>query len=160
MSPEYKRITKSSIFLILMSKFDSENKTTIDKRTSHTHRFSPPIKPHFSHTLHEKSHNNFLQIRTIDCSELLQKIMGLECVGGLAMHVILSKSGPVEAASVACLGKRFRAWASDDMLWAQFCSHELGLTSPLDPHDNLAPSFKVLLRSLYFFCQELSWVFI
>ncbi|KAH6816046.1 SKP1/ASK-interacting protein 16 [Perilla frutescens var. frutescens] len=68
--------------------------------------------------------------------------MGLESVGGLAMHVILSKSGPREAASVSCLGRRFRAWASDDSLWAQFCSHDLNLTSPLDPDGNLAPSFK------------------
>ncbi|XP_047983111.1 F-box protein SKIP16 isoform X1 [Salvia hispanica] len=73
--------------------------------------------------------------------------MGLENVSGLAMHVILSKSGPTEAAAVACLGKRFRAWASDDLLWAQFCSHELDLTSPLDPDDNPAPSFKAAYQA-------------
>lgn len=71
--------------------------------------------------------------------------MGLESVGGLAMHVILSKLGPLEAASVACLGKRFRVWASDDSLWAQFCFHDLNLTSPLDPYGNRTPSFKVFL---------------
>lgn len=101
--------------------------------------------------------------------------MGLENVSGLAMHVILSKSGPTEAAAVACLGKRFRAWASDDLLWAQFCSRELDLTSPLDPDDNPAPSFKVpflieflfylLARFSYFICNfellffvNLSWI--
>ncbi|KAL1544884.1 F-box protein skip16 [Salvia divinorum] len=73
--------------------------------------------------------------------------MGLESLSGLAMHVILSKSGPGEAAAVACLGKRFQAWASDDLLWAQFCSHELDLTSPLDPDDNPASSFKAAYQA-------------
>ncbi|KAL0413753.1 UNVERIFIED_CONTAM: F-box protein SKIP16 [Sesamum radiatum] len=68
--------------------------------------------------------------------------MGLESVGGLAMHTILSKLGPIEAASVSCLSRRFRGWASDDSLWAGFCSHDLNLSSPLDPYGNPLPSFK------------------
>ncbi|KAL2230397.1 UNVERIFIED_CONTAM: F-box protein SKIP16 [Sesamum indicum] len=68
--------------------------------------------------------------------------MGLESVGGLAMHTILSKLGPLEAASVSCLSRRFRGWASDDSLWAGFCSHDLDLSSPLDPYGNPLPSFK------------------
>ncbi|KAK4406254.1 F-box protein SKIP16 [Sesamum angolense] len=68
--------------------------------------------------------------------------MGLESVGGLAMHTILSKLGPLEAASVSCLSRRFRGWASDDSLWAGFCSHDLNLSSPLDPYGNPLPSFK------------------
>ncbi|GFP95801.1 F-box protein skip16 [Phtheirospermum japonicum] len=70
--------------------------------------------------------------------------MALETVGGLAMHIILSKLGPLQAASVACLSKRFRVWASEDTLWAQFCSDDLDLSSPLDPYGNPTPSFKVL----------------
>ncbi|KAL8479519.1 hypothetical protein ACS0TY_026424 [Phlomoides rotata] len=68
--------------------------------------------------------------------------MCLESVGGLAMHVILSKLSPLETASVACLSRSFRVWASDDSLWAQYCSHDLNITSPLGPDGNPAPSFK------------------
>ncbi|PIN04187.1 putative Mg2+ and Co2+ transporter CorD [Handroanthus impetiginosus] len=73
--------------------------------------------------------------------------MGLESVGGLAMHIILSNLGPVDTASVACLGRRFRVWASDDSLWAQFYSEDLNLSSPLDPNGNPAPSFKAAYQS-------------
>ncbi|KAK6146313.1 hypothetical protein DH2020_020182 [Rehmannia glutinosa] len=73
--------------------------------------------------------------------------MGLESVGGLAMHIILSKLGPFEAASVACLSKRFRVWASEDSLWAQFCSHDLNLSSPLDPYGDPTPSFKAAYQA-------------
>ncbi|CAA0839363.1 F-box protein SKIP16 [Striga hermonthica] len=73
--------------------------------------------------------------------------MGLESVGGLAMHIILSKLGPLEAASISCLNQRFRVWASEDSLWAQFCSHDLDLSSPLDPNGNTAPSFKAAYQS-------------
>lgn len=69
--------------------------------------------------------------------------MGLETVGGLAMHIILSKLGPLEAASVACLNRRFHNWASDDSIWAQFCSQDLNLSSPFRPNGKPAPSFKV-----------------
>ncbi|XP_022874657.1 F-box protein SKIP16-like [Olea europaea var. sylvestris] len=68
--------------------------------------------------------------------------MELETVGSLAMHIILSKLGPSDVASVSCVGKRFHVWASDDSLWAKFCSFDLELSSPHDPHGNPAPSFK------------------
>ncbi|XP_051116875.1 F-box protein SKIP16 [Andrographis paniculata] len=69
--------------------------------------------------------------------------MGLESVGGLATHIILSKLGPREAAFVACLNRRFHVWASDDYVWARFCAQDLNLSSPLDPCGNPCPSFKV-----------------
>ncbi|KAL7145501.1 hypothetical protein ABFS83_07G088800 [Erythranthe nasuta] len=68
--------------------------------------------------------------------------MDLESVGGLAMHVILSKLSPKEVASVTCLSKQFRVWASEDSIWALFCSHDLNLSSPIDPSGNPASSFK------------------
>ncbi|CAI9771142.1 unnamed protein product [Fraxinus pennsylvanica] len=68
--------------------------------------------------------------------------MELEAVGNLGMHIILSKLGPSDVASVSCVGKIFHVWASDDSLWAKFCSFDLELFSPLDPHGNPAPSFK------------------
>ncbi|OIT02365.1 PREDICTED: F-box protein SKIP16 [Nicotiana attenuata] len=68
--------------------------------------------------------------------------MDLESLGGLTMHIILSKLAPQDAASVACVSKRFRNWASDDLLWSRFCADDLDLSSPLDPLDNLMPSFK------------------
>ncbi|KAL2469442.1 F-box protein SKIP16 [Abeliophyllum distichum] len=73
--------------------------------------------------------------------------MGLESVGGLAMHIILSKLGPSDAASVSCVGKTFHGWASDDSLWAKFCSADLELSSPLDHHGNPAPSFKAAYQA-------------
>ncbi|XP_022849352.1 F-box protein SKIP16-like isoform X2 [Olea europaea var. sylvestris] len=73
--------------------------------------------------------------------------MELESVGGLAMHTILSKLGPSDAASVSCVGKRFLVWASDDSLWAKFCFFDLELSSPLDPHGNPAPSFKAAYKA-------------
>lgn len=70
--------------------------------------------------------------------------MALESVGGLAMHIILSKLGPNDAASVASVSKRFKIWASDDeSLWSKFCSDDLELDSPIDPDGNPVPSFKI-----------------
>ncbi|KAK1410763.1 hypothetical protein QVD17_37302 [Tagetes erecta] len=71
-----------------------------------------------------------------------QKSSGLENVGGLAFHIIASKLGPFEAASLSCVNKRFNDWASDDSLWSVFCSHELHLSSPIDPLGNSCSSFK------------------
>lgn len=85
--------------------------------------------------------------------------MGLETVGGLAMHIILSKLGPDEAASVACLNRRFHLWASDDSLWAKFCAQDLNLSSPLDPSGNPVPSFKVLLLPLFKKFSEITCFF-
>ncbi|KAI7757806.1 hypothetical protein M8C21_029182 [Ambrosia artemisiifolia] len=68
--------------------------------------------------------------------------IGLENVGALAFHIIVSKLGPCEAAAAASLNKRFNDWASDDSLWSLFCSQELGLSSPVDPLGNPCASFK------------------
>ncbi|KAL7607970.1 hypothetical protein Lser_V15G14078 [Lactuca serriola] len=67
---------------------------------------------------------------------------GLEIIGGLAIHVIVSKLGPSDAAAVACVNKRFKDWASDESLWSSFCAQELKLSSPTDPLGNPCPSFK------------------
>lgn len=71
--------------------------------------------------------------------------ISLENVGGLAFHIIALNLGPSDAASVSCLNKRFKDWASDDSLWSVFCSQELDLSSPIDPYGNPCPSFKVSL---------------
>ncbi|KAI3700854.1 hypothetical protein L2E82_45494 [Cichorium intybus] len=68
--------------------------------------------------------------------------IGLESIGGLAIHIILSKLGPSDAAAVACVNKRFKDWASDESLWSSFCAQELNLSSPIDPLGNPCPSFK------------------
>ncbi|KAK4718524.1 hypothetical protein R3W88_016862 [Solanum pinnatisectum] len=68
--------------------------------------------------------------------------MDLERLGGLSMHIILSKLTPQDAASVACVSKRFRNWSSDDLLWSKFCADDLELSSPIDPLGNPLPSFK------------------
>ncbi|CAH1412235.1 unnamed protein product [Lactuca virosa] len=67
---------------------------------------------------------------------------GLEIIGGLAIHVIVSKLGPSDAAAVACVNKRFKDWASDESLWSSFCAQELKLSSPTDPLGNPCPSLK------------------
>ncbi|XAR54537.1 hypothetical protein NMG60_11029711 [Bertholletia excelsa] len=66
----------------------------------------------------------------------------MEAVGDLAIHVILSKLGPADAVSVACVNTRFRGWASDDSLWSKFCADELHLSFPIDPWGNPTPTFK------------------
>ncbi|KAI3700856.1 hypothetical protein L2E82_45497 [Cichorium intybus] len=68
--------------------------------------------------------------------------IGLESIGGLAIHIIVSKLGPSDAAAVACVNKRFKDWASDESLWSSFCAQELNLSSPIDPLGNPSPSFK------------------
>lgn len=75
--------------------------------------------------------------------------MGLEAVGDLALHTILCKLGAEESAKAACVSKQLRASASEDPLWSHFCAKELDLSQPVDPHGNLAPSFKVLNFSVY-----------
>lgn len=73
--------------------------------------------------------------------------MGLESVGGLAIHMILSKLGPTDTAAVGSVSKRFKVWASDDLLWSNFCAHELNLTSPQDHLGNPCPSFKAAYQA-------------
>ncbi|XP_071691197.1 F-box protein SKIP16 [Rutidosis leptorrhynchoides] len=68
--------------------------------------------------------------------------LGLESVGGLAIHIIVAKLGPSEAATIACVNKRFKDWASDESLWSSFCNQDLNITSPIDPNGNPCPSFK------------------
>ncbi|KAF7824341.1 F-box protein SKIP16 [Senna tora] len=69
--------------------------------------------------------------------------MGLESVGDLALHIILSKLGPEDTARIACVSKRFRASASEDSLWLRICSQDLDVSNPIDPLGNPVPSFKV-----------------
>ncbi|XP_018822588.2 F-box protein SKIP16-like [Juglans regia] len=72
-----------------------------------------------------------------------ERDMGLESVGDLALHVILTKLGPKETATAACVNKKLRSLASEDSLWFKFCSQDLHLNHPLDPLGNSTPSFKV-----------------
>ncbi|KAG6663865.1 hypothetical protein CIPAW_02G052100 [Carya illinoinensis] len=69
--------------------------------------------------------------------------MGLDSVGDLALNVILTKLGPKETATAACVNKKLRSLASEDSLWFKFCSQDLHLNHPLDPLGNSTPSFKV-----------------
>ncbi|CAL8992718.1 unnamed protein product [Prunus brigantina] len=69
-------------------------------------------------------------------------MMGLEAVGDLALHTILSKLEAEDSARAACVSKKLRASASEDSLWSHFCARDLDLPQPLDPHGNLTPSFK------------------
>lgn len=73
--------------------------------------------------------------------------MDLASLGGLTMHIILSKLTPQDAASVACVSKRFRNWSSDDLLWYKFCADDLDLSSPIDPLGNPMPSFKAAYQT-------------
>ncbi|GJS43233.1 F-box protein SKIP16 [Tanacetum coccineum] len=66
----------------------------------------------------------------------------LETVGDLAINIIVSKLNTSEAASVSCVNKRFKDWASDDSIWSCFCHQELKLSEPVDPSGNTCASFK------------------
>ncbi|OMO68026.1 hypothetical protein CCACVL1_20127 [Corchorus capsularis] len=68
--------------------------------------------------------------------------MGLEGLGDLALHIILSKLGPEDTVRVSCVSRRLRLSSSEDSLWAQFCFQDLHLSSPQDHQGNPAPSFK------------------
>ncbi|KAK3204385.1 hypothetical protein Dsin_018431 [Dipteronia sinensis] len=72
--------------------------------------------------------------------------MGLESVGDLALHVVLSKLGPKDTALVSCVNKRLKITASEDSLWSKFCSQDLDLHAPLDPNGDRAPSFKAVYQ--------------
>lgn len=76
-------------------------------------------------------------------------MMGLEAVGDLALHTILSKLEAEDSARAACVSKKLRASASEDSLWSHFCARDLDLSQPLDPHGNLTPSFKVFPSNSY-----------
>ncbi|KAJ9556773.1 hypothetical protein OSB04_011387, partial [Centaurea solstitialis] len=79
--------------------------------------------------------------------------VGLDGVGGLAIHIIISKLGPSEAATVACVNKRFKDWASDESLWSSFCAQELNLSSPLI----LSEIHLLLLRNLLLLAAYRAW---
>ncbi|PWA55499.1 hypothetical protein CTI12_AA424660 [Artemisia annua] len=71
----------------------------------------------------------------------------LESVGDLAINIIVSKLNSSEAASVSCVNKRFKDWASDDSIWSCFCHQELKLSEPVDPLGNHCASFKAHMRA-------------
>ena len=73
----------------------------------------------------------------------MEKEMGLDGLGDLAIHIILSKLSPSDTVRVSCVNKRLRISASEDSLWAQLCSLDLHLSTPQDHQGNPAPSFKV-----------------
>ncbi|OVA11071.1 ApaG domain [Macleaya cordata] len=66
----------------------------------------------------------------------------LEGLGDLALHVIVSKLSPKDAAVLACVNKRLRLSASEEIIWLNFCFQDLDLSSPQDPFGNPTPSFK------------------
>ncbi|KAL5543189.1 hypothetical protein UlMin_010899 [Ulmus minor] len=68
--------------------------------------------------------------------------MGLESVGDLELHIVLSKLGADDTARAACVNKRLRVSASDDSIWSRICAQELDLSHPLDPFGNPTASFK------------------
>ncbi|XVF84375.1 hypothetical protein PTKIN_Ptkin17bG0031600 [Pterospermum kingtungense] len=72
----------------------------------------------------------------------MEREEGLDGLGDLAVHIILSKLGPADNVRVSCVSKWLRLSASDDSLWAQFCLQDLHLSTPQDHHGNRAPSFK------------------
>lgn len=73
--------------------------------------------------------------------------MGIESLGGLAIHKILSILGPKDTAIVGCVNHSFQDWASDESLWSRFCAQDLHLSLSHDPFGNLAPSFKAAYQS-------------
>ncbi|OMP03941.1 hypothetical protein COLO4_10086 [Corchorus olitorius] len=73
--------------------------------------------------------------------------MGLEGLGDLALHIILSKLGPEDTVRASCVSRRLRLSTSEDSLWAQFCFQDLHLSSPQDHQGNPAPSFKVIVET-------------
>ncbi|XP_042482582.1 F-box protein SKIP16 isoform X3 [Macadamia integrifolia] len=68
--------------------------------------------------------------------------MGLEDLGDLALHLIMSKLDAKEAAILSCVNKRLRVSASEERLWRKFCADDLDLLAPEDPDGNTVPSFK------------------
>ncbi|KAK9672220.1 hypothetical protein RND81_12G085300 [Saponaria officinalis] len=67
----------------------------------------------------------------------------IEGIGDLGVHIIISKLDPNETATISCVSKKFKEWASDDTFWATHCFNDLNLSSPIDPFGNPLPSFKV-----------------
>ncbi|XWS13201.1 hypothetical protein CRYUN_Cryun36dG0017100 [Craigia yunnanensis] len=72
----------------------------------------------------------------------MESEVGLDRLGDLALHIILSKLDPADTVRVSCVSKRLRLSTSEDSLWAQFCFQDLHLSTPQDHQGNPAPSFK------------------
>ncbi|XWS09350.1 hypothetical protein CRYUN_Cryun40dG0077600 [Craigia yunnanensis] len=72
----------------------------------------------------------------------MEMVVGLDGLGDLALHIILSKLGPEGTVKVSSVSKRLSLFTSEDSLWAQFCFHDLHLSTPQDHQGNPAPSFK------------------
>ncbi|KAF9611757.1 hypothetical protein IFM89_034940 [Coptis chinensis] len=73
--------------------------------------------------------------------------MTLEGLGNLSLHLIETKLGAKECASLCCVNKRLRDSATDDSLWRTFCIQDLQLQEPLDPSANPTSSFKVAYQT-------------
>ena len=74
---------------------------------------------------------------------MAELIEGIEVLGEWGINVIISKLDPNDTATVSCVSKKFKVWASDDLIWASHCFNDLNLNSPVDPFGNTVPSFKV-----------------
>ncbi|KAJ9701599.1 hypothetical protein PVL29_006817 [Vitis rotundifolia] len=72
--------------------------------------------------------------------------MGLEDLGDLALNAIISKLDAKDTVAVSCVSKKLRVSASEESLWLNHCSQDLGLSSPIDPLGKPAPSFKETYR--------------
>ncbi|XP_022722495.1 F-box protein SKIP16-like [Durio zibethinus] len=72
----------------------------------------------------------------------MERELGLDELGDLALHIIFSKLDPADTGRVSCVSKRLRRSASEDSLWAQFCFQDLHLSTPQDHQGNPIPSFK------------------
>ncbi|XP_002271000.1 F-box protein SKIP16 isoform X1 [Vitis vinifera] len=72
--------------------------------------------------------------------------MGLEDLGDLAINAIISKLDTKDTVAVSCVSKKLRVSASEESLWLNHCSQDLGLSAPIDPLGKPAPSFKETYR--------------
>ncbi|RVW88580.1 F-box protein SKIP16 [Vitis vinifera] len=68
--------------------------------------------------------------------------MRLEDLGDLAINAIISKLDAKDTVAVSCVSKKLRVSASEESLWLNHCSQDLGLSAPIDPLGKPAPSFK------------------
>ncbi|ERN20323.1 hypothetical protein AMTRI_Chr06g177980 [Amborella trichopoda] len=68
--------------------------------------------------------------------------MAFEGVGDMVLHLIIEKLGPKQTAAISCLNKHFKAVASDEVIWSQFCSSDFQISTPQDPLGKPCSSFK------------------
>ena len=76
--------------------------------------------------------------------------MGLEDLGDLALNSIISKLDAKDSVAVSCVSKKLSVSASEESLWINHCYQDLGLSAPIDPLGNPAPSFKVGFLNSFF----------